>query len=139
VKEKKTDAAPLSPNPVVLIVDDNHQLLQFLQSELAQAGWEMLAAETAQQAHEMFDSRRPNTVLLDYMLGDDDGLKLGLQLQEQAPDTRFIIMTGGELSTDEEAICRERDFPILHKPFLVNDILHLIGYRVFSSATASTS
>src|SRR5918912_2071321 len=129
VTEKKTDAAPQSPNPVVLIVDDNHQLLHFLKSELAQAGWEMLTAETAQQAREVFYRHRPNTVLLDYMLGETDGLQLGLQLQAQAPDTQFIIMTGGKLSSEEETICRERDFPVLHKPFLVNDILHLIGYR----------
>jgi ATP-dependent Clp protease ATP-binding subunit ClpA/ActR/RegA family two-component response regulator len=140
VQEKKRDAAPLSPNPVVLIVDDNHQLLQFLKSELAQAGWEMLTAETAQEAREVFYRHMPNTVLLDYMLGDDDGLQLGLQLQAQAPPhTRFIIMTGGGLSPEEEAICQERDFPVLHKPFLVNDILHLIGYRFLSSATASMS
>jgi DNA-binding NtrC family response regulator len=99
----------------------------------------MLTAETAQQAREVFFRHMPNTVLLDYMLGDDDGLQLGLQLQALSTQTQFIIMTGGELSPEEEAICRERDFPILHKPFLVNDILHLIGYRFLSSTSASAS
>lgn len=136
--EQPTATAGVAPqerlNPTVLIVDDNHQLLQFLKTEFAESGWDLMTAETAEEARAVFGERAPNTVLLDYMLGADDGLQLGLQLQAQAPATQIIIMTGGGLSPEEEAICKERDFPVLNKPFLVNDILHLIGYR-FQRAT----
>jgi len=41
------------------------------------------------------------------------GVALGLQLQLQGGQkTQVIIMTGGELTVEEEAICNELDIPI---------------------------
>ena len=113
----------------VMLVDDNIQLLAFLEHLLTEAGWDLLKAESAAQAREIFARERPDTVVLDYMLGDDDGVALGLQLQLQAPKTQVIIMTGGELTVEEEAICNELDIPILRKPFLGKDVLNLVRSR----------
>jgi DNA-binding NtrC family response regulator len=124
-------------------VDDNHDLLLFLEHLLTQAGWTMLTAESAQQAREMFAQHRPHAVLLDYLLGDDDGVAVSLEFQEQAPQTQVIMMTGGVLSPEEEAICQERDIPILRKPFFADHVLDLIRARLIRSLTpdvdASTS
>ena len=124
-------------DPSVLIVDDNQQLLQFLRVGFEQAGWDLMTAETAAEAEALFAERKPNTVLLDFLLGDDDGLKLGLAFEKKAPGTHVIIMTGGGLSEEEEAICKKHDFPVLNKPFLMSDILHMIGYRHGRTAKAS--
>ena len=64
------------------------------------------------------------------MLGDGDGVELGLQFQAQPPQTQVIIMTGGQISAEEQAICRERDIPILQKPFLGDDVLTLVRGRL---------
>jgi ActR/RegA family two-component response regulator/energy-coupling factor transporter ATP-binding protein EcfA2 len=117
--------APLT-RPAILIVDDNHDLLMFLATELKEAGWEMLMAENARAARRLFHELQPGAVLLDYLLGEDDGLKLGLEFQAQAPSTQIVLMTGGGLSDEEVAICRERGIPTLFKPFLANEVLHLI-------------
>lgn len=119
-------AAPKAPRPAILIADDNHDLLMFLAAELKEAGWEMLMAENAAHARFLFQELRPGAVLLDYMLGDDDGLKLGLEFQARAPGTKIVIMTGGGLSDEELAVCLDRNFPILFKPFLAHDVLNLI-------------
>ncbi len=134
----RTGSAP--PRPTILIADDNHDLLLFLATELKEAGWEMLIAESASRARRLFHQLRPGAVLLDYMLGDDDGLKLGLELKAHAPETQIIIMTGGGLSDDELTICAERGFPILFKPFLAHDVLNLISgpYRRTLAAGAGS-
>lgn len=119
-------AAPAARRPAILIADDNHDLLLFLATELKEAGWEMLMAENADHARVLFDELRPGAVLLDYMLGDDDGLKLGLEFQARSPETKVVIMTGGGLSDGELTVCVERNFPILFKPFLAQDVLNLI-------------
>ena len=119
--------APSPRRPAILIADDNHDLLLFLATELKEAGWEMLIAESAGSARRLFHQLRPGAVLLDYMLGDDDGLQLGLEFQTHAPDTQIVIMTGGGLSDEELTICAERNFPILFKPFLAHDVLNLIS------------
>jgi CheY-like chemotaxis protein/energy-coupling factor transporter ATP-binding protein EcfA2 len=121
----RTGRAPR--RPAILIADDNHDLLFFLATELKEAGWVLLTAESAGSARRLFHQLRPGAVLLDYMLGDDDGLKLGLEFQAQAPGTHIIIMTGGGLSDEELIICAERNFPILFKPFLAHDVLNLIS------------
>ena len=123
-------------NPRVLIVDDNRDLLLFLERLLQQAGWELLTALSAAQAREIFARERPSTVLLDYMLGDDDGVRLALQFQTQAPQTQVIIMTGGQLPPEDETICQARDIPILRKPFLGNDVLALIRTRLTRVSSA---
>ena len=125
--------------PTVLIVDDNHQLLQFLERLLAGAGWNLLTAESAERARKIFSTHKPGAVLLDYLLGDGDGVELGIGFQMQAPGTQIIIMTGGQISGEEEAICRERDIPVLRKPFLGDDVLSLVRGRLFRVSAASRS
>jgi CheY-like chemotaxis protein/ATP-dependent protease Clp ATPase subunit len=127
---------PAPVRPTILIADDNHDLLQFLAIALGNEGWEMLTAKNAQHARELFHHSRPSAVLLDYMLGEDDGLKLGLEFQAQAPKTQIIIMTGGGLSDEELLLCLEMDLPILFKPFVADEVLNLIRsrYRRFQGA-----
>jgi DNA-binding response OmpR family regulator len=105
----------------------------FLEQLLAQAGWTILIAGSAREAREVFAPHLPHAVLLDYMLGDDDGVKLGLEFQTQAAHTQVIIMTGGMLSPEEAIICQERDIPVLRKPFLASDLLHLIRSRLLQN------
>lgn len=124
--------------PTILIVDDNHDLLFFLAGELKEERWEILIAEDGPQARLAFYQRRPDVVLLDYMLGDDDGLKLGLEFQALAPLTHVILMTGGGFSDRLQALCKERDFPVLFKPFLAQDVLNLVRGR-FSKASVAVA
>jgi CheY-like chemotaxis protein/ATP-dependent protease Clp ATPase subunit len=123
--------------PTILIVDDNHDLLFFLAAELKEERWEILLAENGPQARLAFYQRRPDVVLLDYMLGEDDGLQLGLEFQQQSAATQVVLMTGGGFSDELQAVCAERDFPILYKPFLAQDVLNLVRGR-FSKASAAT-
>jgi len=115
--------------PTILIVDDNHDLLSFLAAELRDEGWDILIAENGPQARLAFYQRKPGVVLLDYMLDDDDGLQMAIELQEQAPLTQIIMMTGGGFSDEEQLICIQRNFPILYKPFLAQDVLNLVRGR----------
>jgi CheY-like chemotaxis protein len=123
--------------PTILIVDDNHDLLFFLAAELKEEGWEILIAENGPQARLAFYQRRPDVVLLDYMLGEDDGFKLGLEFQTQAPLTHIILMTGGGFSDDLLAIWEERSLPVLYKPFLAQDVINLVRGRISKASAAA--
>lgn len=116
----------VAPGRTILIVDDNHDLLTFLAAELKQAGWQMLMAEDAANARHQFRMAQPGAVLVDYMLGEDDGLKLALEFRDKAPATRLVLMTGGGLGADELNICCDQAIPILFKPFLANEVINLI-------------
>jgi len=132
------NAAVANKTPTILIVDDNHDLLFFLAGQLKEEKWEILIAETGGQARLAFYHRRPDVVLVDYMLGDEDGLQLGLEFQQQAPLTHIILMTGGGFSDELQTVCEEHDFPVLYKPFLAQDVLSLVRRR-FSKVSAATA
>ncbi len=122
--------------PSILIVDDNHDLLLFLAVELKEAGWEMLVSESAPQARELFAVYKPNVVLIDYMLGNDDGLQLALEFQRGQPPAQVIMMTGGGLTEESLMICDAADVPILYKPFLAREVLNLIRGRFYQARAA---
>jgi CheY-like chemotaxis protein len=121
--------------PTILIVDDNHDLLFFLAAELKEERWEILIAENAAQARLAFYQCRPDAILVDYMLGEDDGLKLALEFQGQAPLSHTILMTGGGVSDELQTLWLDRALPVLYKPFLAQDVINLVRGR-FSKATA---
>jgi CheY-like chemotaxis protein len=138
IRTGEVAVAVSAPQPKILIVDDNRDLLLFLASQLAEEGWDLLAAETAEQARHLFFERNPDTVLLDCMLGDDDGFRLGLEFQTEKPSTQIIIMTGGGLTHDELMLCAERSLPVLYKPFLTDEVLNLIKGRYRRASAAAT-
>jgi ATP-dependent Clp protease ATP-binding subunit ClpB len=123
----------------LLIVDDNHDLLFFLATELKEEGWKIVIAENGAQARLAFYQSQPDVVLLDYMLGDDDGLELGLEFQAQAPQTHIILMTGGGFSDELQVVCKERNFPVLYKPFLAQDVLNLVRGRMNNANSAAAA
>jgi ATP-dependent Clp protease ATP-binding subunit ClpA/CheY-like chemotaxis protein len=122
-------------HPTVLLVDDNRDLLQFLERLMAESGWELMAAESASEARRMVAKRKPNAALLDYMLPDGNGVELAQQLKQVVPNLQVIMMTGSMLPAEEEAICEEHDFPVLRKPFLATDVMSQIRGRLSGRAS----
>lgn len=138
LRTAESGAARAPQHPTVLIVDDNQDLLHFLERLMEQAGWRMLTAESAQQARQAASGEIPNAALLDYLLPDGSGVELGLELRRKTAGLQVVIMTGAQLPPEEEAICQQYEFPVLRKPFLANDILNLIRARLFRSSAAGS-
>jgi ATP-dependent Clp protease ATP-binding subunit ClpA/ActR/RegA family two-component response regulator len=124
-------------HPTVLIVDDNRDLLRFLERLMAQSGWTLLTAETAAQGRKAISKQRPNVALLDYALPDENGVELGVRLREIAPGIPVIIMSGAELPPKDQMACEAHDFQILQKPFLANEIMNQIRIRLNSDSAGA--
>jgi CheY-like chemotaxis protein len=124
------DAAAAPANPTVLLVDDNRDLLHFLERLMADAGWTLLTAESATEARRLVAENKPNAALLDYMLPDGNGVELGVEILRAAPEAQVIVMTGTILPPEEEALCEEHNFPVLRKPFLASDVMNQIRSRL---------
>jgi CheY-like chemotaxis protein len=125
-------------HPTVLIVDDNQALLRLLAEHLkANTGWRIVTVETVKQAQDAVSAHTPDLALLDFLLPDGNGVRLGVNLKLRFPAMQGIIMTGAELPAEEEAICSEYDFRIVHKPFLAGHVLNLIRERLFRASGAA--
>jgi ATP-dependent Clp protease ATP-binding subunit ClpA/CheY-like chemotaxis protein len=131
------DEALVPTHPTVLLVDDNRDLLHFLERLMAEAGWKLLTAESARQARRLAAEHKPNAALLDYLLPDGNGVELGMQLRQVVPRMQVIMMTGSVLPAEEEATCEEYDFPVLRKPFLASDVMNQIRGRLATVINAA--
>jgi len=133
----ESDEALAPSHPTVLLVDDNRDLLHFLERLMADAGWKLLTAESASEARKLMAAERPNAALLDYMLPDGNGVELGVEFLQQQPRMLVIMMTGTILPPEEEALCEEHNFPVLRKPFLASDVMNQIRSRLAPATGAS--
>jgi ATP-dependent Clp protease ATP-binding subunit ClpA len=130
IRTLEQQAAPAAANPTVLLVDDNRDLLHFLERLMADAGWTLLTAESATEAKRLALEHKPNAALLDYMLPDGNGVELGVEFLQAVPQMLVIVMTGTILPPEEEALCEEHGFPVLRKPFLASDVMNQIRSRL---------
>lgn len=133
--EQQTATAPA--NPTVLLVDDNRDLLHFLERLMADAGWNLLTAESATEARRLVQESKPNAALLDFMLPDGNGVELGVDFLHGNPSLLVIVMTGTILPAEEEALCEEHNFPVLRKPFLASDVMNQIRTRLIPTTGAA--
>jgi DNA-binding response OmpR family regulator len=131
------DAAVAPVNPTVLLVDDNRDLLHFLERLMADAGWTLLTAESATEARRLMAENQPNAALLDYMLPDGNGVELGVEILQSVPNALVIVMTGTILPPEEEALCEEHNFPVLRKPFLASEVMNQIRGRLMPVSGAA--
>jgi CheY-like chemotaxis protein len=131
---QSTNGEPVPVNPTVLLVDDNRDLLHFLERLMADAGWTLLTAESATEAKRLMQEHKPNAALLDYMLPDGNGVELGVEFLQSVPQMLVIVMTGTILPPEEEALCEEHNFPVLRKPFLASDVMNQIRSRLLPVA-----
>jgi ATP-dependent Clp protease ATP-binding subunit ClpA len=131
--------AVVPPNPTVLLVDDNRDLLHFLERLMANDGWTLVTAESATEAKRLVQTHKPNAALLDYMLPDGNGVELGVEFLQTVPQMLVIVMTGTILPPEEEALCEEHNFPVLRKPFLASDVMNQIRSRLTPNAEATRS
>jgi ATP-dependent Clp protease ATP-binding subunit ClpA/CheY-like chemotaxis protein len=133
--EQQTATAPA--NPTVLLVDDNRDLLHFLERLMADAGWNLLTADSATEARRLVQESKPNAALLDFMLPDGNGVELGVDFLHGNPSLLVIVMTGTILPAEEEALCEEHNFPVLRKPFLASDVMNQIRTRLIPTTGAA--
>jgi ATP-dependent Clp protease ATP-binding subunit ClpA len=130
---------PAPAHPTVLLVDDNRDLLHFLERLMADAGWRLLTAESAIEAQRLVRENKPNAALLDYMLPDGNGVELGVEFLQTLPQMLVIVMTGTILPAEEEALCEEHNFPVLRKPFLASDVMNQIKSRLTPFSRGGTA
>lgn len=78
----------------ILIVEDDKNIQETIQSILQQNGYETDVAETGKAAEEKIKQKFYNLALLDIKLPDIEGTQLLTKVHEVAPNTVKIMVTG---------------------------------------------
>ena len=118
----------------ILIVDDEAPIREMIAVALEMAGYECLEAENTQQAHAVIVDRKPDLILLDWMLPGTSGIELARRLKrdELTVDIPIIMLTAkGELVARLKAVLRrtgpgDSEAPIEVGGLLLDPISHRV-------------
>ncbi|AIM38584.1 hypothetical protein KO02_19195 [Sphingobacterium sp. ML3W] len=82
-------------NKKILIAENNSDFSYVVQWHFEQKGFIVLETKSGQEAIELFESERPDIVLLDINLDDEvDGKKVAKKIRDQDKYTPIIFMSG---------------------------------------------
>ena len=110
------------PKVRVLVVDDESQIRRFLRVTLSAQGYEVLEAENGRQAITLAATERPDLLVLDLGLPDEDGLQVIRQLREWS-DMPIIILSVRDKETDKVAALDYGADDYVTKPFGMAELL----------------
>ena len=101
----------------VLVVDNDHTILDAMQALLEQWGVQVLRAHDSAQAMRLIGSESVDAVLADYHLGDGSN---GLELLQRMTGARGATLATALITADHAAEltreARRAGVPLLHKP-----------------------
>ena len=103
----------------ILIVEDEPAIVELVSFTLKEAGWQVLAVNTAGEAWEFLQRRTPHLVLLDWMLPDQAGLRLlsRIRADRQLQPLPVIMLTAKSMEEDKIAGLDQGADDYITKPF----------------------
>jgi len=115
----------------VLLVDDNETNRRVLSGQMAQAGYEVETASSAELALEILHApgQAPfDAVLLDYQMPDMDGAMLGERIMKSRdiPATRLVLLTSMDRSGDIQRFADIGFCAYLTKPVRTRELLECL-------------
>jgi diguanylate cyclase (GGDEF)-like protein len=115
------------PRCSLLVVDDEPYILNTLSSLLG-GEYEVLTADSAEPAQEIFGRRPIDIILTDQRMPRLSGVQLLEWVRTHHPRTIRLLMTGfAELDEAVEAINRGQVFRYLFKPWHTDELLQILG------------
>lgn len=114
-------------NPKTILVVDDEKLLRWsLRQKLEAAGYQVVEAETAAEAGQLFRENQPDLVTLDIRLPDSNGLKVLLEIKKRSPETPVIMITAYGVVDDAVKALQIGAFDYLEKPINFDRLLHSV-------------
>lgn len=108
--------------PVVLIVDDEPQIVDFLQMGFAYEGFSVFSALTGLDALQSASKHKPDIIILDIMLPGLDGLEVTRQIRK-IHETSIIMLTAKDDIDDRVAGLDVGADDYVTKPFAFKELM----------------
>ncbi|HEY2941313.1 MAG TPA: response regulator [Vicinamibacteria bacterium] len=112
----------------IMIVDDEQDILQFLDLVLREHGYEVIKASSGQEALTLAATGKPDLVLLDVMMPEMDGWEV-LKLLRVDPETERIpvaMLSARTEAKDRVQGLQEGAIDYICKPFSLPELLEKI-------------
>lgn len=117
-----------SPEPVVLIVEDEPAIAELVKYSLRDENWTCRAVSTIAQAWDFIQHHRPRLIMLDWMLRNESGMRLltRIRADRDLQDLPVILLTGRILEEDVAIGMENGADDFVTKPFSPREL----GVRV---------
>ena len=124
----------------ILVVEDEPSIRDLIAFGLRRAGFQVVAAEHSQAALAAMGDRRPDLMLVDWMLPDMSGLELTRQLRRDANtrDIPIILLTARAEEADKVKGLEGGADDYLTKPFSARELIARIQAVLRRSAPAGS-
>jgi two-component system KDP operon response regulator KdpE len=106
----------------VLVVDDDPQILRALRVVLRDAGYEVVPAETGEEALDRAAVRPPEAAIVDLMLPGIDGVEVGRRLREWST-MPVIVLSAVDEEAEKVRALRSGADDYVTKPFSPDELL----------------
>ena len=78
---------------IILLVDDEGDILTILGAKIKGWGYDLMTAQSGEEALAAIKENRPDAVILDYRMPDMDGLSVLRHIRKNDPDLPVIMFT----------------------------------------------
>ena len=109
----------------VLIVEDEPAIVELVKFSLRESGWNVSAVQSTQEAWDFIHERKPQLILLDWMLPDQTGLRLLARIRgdRHFADIPIIMLTAKSMEEDKLAGLNNGADDYITKPFSPRELL----------------
>lgn len=130
IEKKPMDKTPLKPTPFsVLVVDDDHQVLKFMEEIFTRRNCTVLTAETGLAAMETFKrhGQEINLVILDVKMPDIRGTEIYAYIKSLSPAVPVLITSGSDKETALGGMELAANDCFIQKPFNIQRLLAILN------------
>ncbi len=121
---------PTDMKRTVLIVDDEESICHSLSGILLDEGYEVLTANSGEDAIKVVDEELPNLVLLDIWLPGMDGIETLKLIRADHPQVRVVMMSGhGTIETAVKAT-KLGAFDFIEKPLSLEKVILVVDHAL---------
>jgi DNA-binding response OmpR family regulator len=112
----------------LLVVDDEMDILEFLQIILEEEGYEVVTADKGEYLEQLHNGGLPHLILLDVLLSGKDGREIVKYLKSQQETKHIPVIMFSAHPSAEETARRAGADDFLAKPFDIDVLLAKIAH-----------
>ena len=110
----------------LLVVDDEHDICDFVKSFFQERGYAVLTASSGEDALKMIKSDRPDLVLLDIKMKGMDGIAALKHIRDIDKKIKVVMVTAMEDQDRMDEACKLGACEYITKPLILDNLEHAV-------------
>jgi CheY-like chemotaxis protein len=113
----------------ILVIDDDASVRMVVRHMLNRAGHKVAEAPDGQVGVSLYETLRPDLVLTDIIMPNQEGIETILQLRRLDPLVRIIAMSGGGRTGNKDFLAMAEKLGasgVIAKPFRANELTDIV-------------